>query len=135
MRHRNIVMLVVGAALGIALVLSCGHGPSPVDAADQCNCPAAEPPLTGRIVQVTTPSLTIPAQSAQAAGPQCAAGATVIGGGCRLESLVPDIVLSENGPIIPRDGAANPGWYCQWKNPTTADVTAKAIAICLNPAQ
>src|SRR5262249_18046607 len=109
MYFRSFVLVVSGAALGIALILSCGH-PSPnADAADQCTCPAAEPPLAGRVVQVTQ-EVTVPANDFQVAGAHCAtAAATLLGGGCRGTTVDH---LGEDGPLTAAEGA--PGWYCRF---------------------
>jgi hypothetical protein len=126
------LLVALGIVLGVGLVISCGQGPSTADAADTCNCPAAEPPLTGRVVQVTAKA-SILAGFSQSAVSVCPAGATVLAGGCRLDALNPDVILVDDGPLTPNDGTSI-GWYCGWKNPTADTVNVTGFAICLTPA-
>ncbi len=51
---KTLIIALVGAAVACALILSCGNdSPGDADAHTTCDCPAAEPPLSGRIVRVT----------------------------------------------------------------------------------
>jgi hypothetical protein len=125
------LVLCAGAALGIALMLSCGHSPQTADAADVCNCPAAEPPLDGRIVTANAGS-TVPAQDLTTIVARCPTGATIVlGGSCRLATTQRGVNLQESGIHTPSDGA---GWDCIWDNTTGSQVSGTATAICLKPA-
>src|SRR5262245_3486738 len=132
MNLRPLVILCGGVALGIAFILACGHNPPAADAADQCICPPAEPPLSGRIVQVTQPITLLGGTTGKQGGiARCAAGATVLGGGCRGGASVTPLV--DNGPALPADGAGAPAWECAWVNNDAPPVQVTAVVTCLNP--
>jgi hypothetical protein len=126
---RTTLLFVSGAVAGIALVLSCGDSsPRPVDAADMttCDCPAAEPPIAGRIVQVEQMK-TIPALDEGAEGVRCPAGAIALSGGCaNLEGQTSQILVEE---ALPGDTS----WDCIWRNPSNAPIQVRVIARCLKP--
>ncbi len=131
---RTPILLLAGAALGIAFIFACGDGnQNHVDAAPVCDCPAAEPPLAGRIViepQTTSP---IPAQSSASAGNACPLGATLLSGSCRIQGAGHDqITLSQSGVDV---AGQTQGWDCNWYNPTTTAATGTVQVICLIPAQ
>lgn len=128
--YRSFALFAAGLFSGVAAVVSCGHSPTTADAADLCSCPASEPPLDGRIVQVAV-QLTVPASGSQNAVSMCPAGATILGGSCALKVGNPDLVLAQSGIYV--EGNAT-YWNCEWKNPTAASVDAVATAICLKPA-
>lgn len=115
---------------GVLLVVACSDdSPGDADAAT-CDCPAAEPPLAGRVI-VVTGNRSIPASGADLAEAVCPTGATLLGGGCRL--AVPDsVVLEEAGPN--RDAPAQPRYWCRWKSTAPDARMATAEAICLVPA-
>ena len=116
MRTSTWIATTAGAFVaGVLLVVACGDdSPGDADAAT-CDCPAAEPPLAGRITVVHGTRL-IPANGADLAEAVCPMGATLLGGGCRL--AVPDSVfLEEAGPN--RDAPAQPAYWCQWKSGST----------------
>ncbi len=126
----SLALLAVGAVGGIALIVACSDD-SPTDAdAAVCDCPAAEPPLTGRIVAVRA-SAAIVAGSAGTASVACPAGATIIGGACEVETPDSAILLMESRFF--RTG--NPAYICRWSalDATVAN-TGTAEAICLTPA-
>lgn len=132
MSIRSILLVVSGAAMGVALVISCGNPTPAADAADVCNCPSAEPPLAGRVVRVQQTG-DIPASTEfYNLRAYCAAGATVVGGGCRLAGPSTQVTLRENGPDPQQTGD---GWYCGFGNSSAAPISATATVICLNPAQ
>jgi hypothetical protein len=128
--------LAVGAAFGIALVLSCSDGsPHKVDAAT-CDCPASEPPLTGRFVTVSSgPSITIASGAIDGVGVTCPVGSQLISGSCTTPVLNPlpaNLVLMESGffedpPSLPT------GWNCYYLNNGPTPVTVTARALCLKP--
>jgi hypothetical protein len=126
----------VGASFGIALVLSCSdNSPHRSDAA-ACDCPASEPPLTGRFVTVTSgPSTPIASGAIGGTAITCPTGSQLITGSCTTAVLNPlpaNLVLMESGffndpPELPN------AWGCNFLNngPTPVMVTARAI--CLKP--
>ena len=128
--------LAVGAAFGVALVLSCSDGSHKVDAGT-CDCPASEPPLTGRFVTVTSGATVTIAPGAIDGGAavSCPVGSQLITGSCTTAVLNPlpaNLVLMESGffddpPNLPH------AWGCVFLNngPTPVAVTARAI--CLKP--
>jgi len=124
---RSIPLVVAGAIAGIAFVLSCSDdSPHSADAA-VCDCPAAEPPLADRIVQVEAPA-TVPPMDEEGGGVICPTGAIALGGGCAASTgAVPEIIVQQS---IPGDL----GWSCSWRNPTNQPIAVRAIVRCLKPA-
>jgi hypothetical protein len=131
----HIFTLIIGAVVGIVLVLSCSdNSPRRVDAADAatCTCPAAEAPIANRIVEKVS-LYTIPANSAQqlqgVACPFTGVPAIVLTGGCAAANSgnAPNIILEQSVP----DGN---GWDCSWRNPSNADIQVRAVVHCLMPA-
>src|SRR5688500_2286149 len=101
--------LAMGMLIGISLVLSCGDGsPGKVDAA-ACDCPAAEPPLAGRIL-VVDQTQTIPGNSLGGQGAECPQGALRLSGSCTTPDINPlrDITLEQSGFY---SGEAQRGWH------------------------
>lgn len=129
---RSLLLLAVGAVAGVAFVLSCGsESPQTSDAATTCDCPAAEPPLAGRIVSVAN-TATIASGETGSQGASCPAGAIVLGGSCLSddEGAVPDITLQQSG-TYPESAA----WLCQWHNNSPDPVVMRVAVTCLKPAQ
>jgi len=126
---KTVIIALTGAALACALILSCGNdSPGDADAAT-CDCPAAEPPLAGRIVRVTE-TVALAAQDTAGVNVDCAANATLVGGGCGLQTVDDRIMVTYASPDL---GGAET-WACSWNNPTTTANTGVATAICLMPA-
>ena len=129
---KSLIIALGGAALACALILSCGDDSlGDADAQTTCDCPAAEPPLSGRIVRVTE-TVALAAQDTAGVGARCATGATLLGGGCDLETPDKGITIFLNTPSDPTGGVE--AWACRWNNPTTDANTGIATAICLMPA-
>ena len=135
-RINTLLGSVAGFVAGVIFVLSCGDGdsPDPADAAVPCDCPAAEPPLAGRIVRVISrreiAGMTLAGWSAQ-----CELEDIVLGGGCYFASGDPKFTLSSSTPA-PTDGQSVPfAWYCEVYNGTPNPINASAHAICLKPAK
>jgi len=126
----SLVLLAVGAVGGIALIVACSDD-SPTDAdAAVCDCPAAEPPLTGRIVALRA-SAPIVAGSAGSTSVACPAGSTILGGACEVETPDSAILLMESRFF--RTG--NPQYACRWSAlEATVANTGTAEVICLTPA-
>ena len=131
----SILVLVSGVVIGITLVLSCGDGsPRPADAADggTCTCPAAEPPIPSRVMEVKVDE-TVPANtnhvSHSVACPTIPSQSTVLSGGCTAIITTPEaVILEQSAPV-------GVGWLCSWSNPTNADIQVTLIVRCLVPAQ
>ncbi len=127
---KSLVLVLAGAVAAAAFIVACSDdSPGDADAA-VCDCPAAEPPLAGRVVRVedrTTGSFSVLVPTAR-----CPSGATLLGGGCYTEgneSLTPRLIMSGE----PSGGTTAYG--CRWSNTTMVEVTTVAYAICLVPAQ
>jgi hypothetical protein len=130
----TLTMLLLGFVVGVVFVISCGDGQSPsqADAAVQCDCPAAEPPLEGRIVRAAYDQ-SIPAMGSFSAVAFCEDGSTVLSGGCFARSSDPKYTLNSSNPTPV--GSLNPrGWGCDFYNGTAAAVTSTAYVTCLKPA-
>lgn len=132
MNIRRFADILSGVAVGALLVIACSDSSSPQADAATCNCPAAEPPLAGRIVEQASTAVlqpaNPPAQDGRGdVGVLCPAGATVLSGGCHATGG-PTILLERAFPT-------ENGWLCAWKNTDTIPITTKAIVKCLMPAQ
>ncbi|MBK7070903.1 MAG: hypothetical protein IPH44_01265 [Myxococcales bacterium] len=129
---KSFTYLIGGIAVGIALVVACSDdSPGDVDAADAaCNCPAAEPPLAGRITRVRADNNLSPGGTGGAAV-GCPAGAIALGGSCEVATTDTNVVLlsSRFTPGSPE------GYRCDWStvNATMAR-TGTAEVVCLTPA-
>ena len=141
---RSILLLMTGAASGIAFVLSCGDNlsvnanadaaidaPKAPDATPSCDCPAAEPPLAGRIVVVSN-TQTIAANNFNAQSAACPVGSQLISGSCTQDLLNPyrRLTLEQSGffEASPRE------WFCWFRNNEPFPVTIRVSVTCLNPA-
>ena len=120
---------MTGMVAGIMLVISCSDdSPGNADAAT-CDCPAAEPPLDGRL-QVVKATAEVPANSNGGQGAQCPVGSQYLGGGCgAINGQLPDIVLRQSAP-----STSGRGWYCEFRNNEPTPVTIEASVFCLVPA-
>jgi hypothetical protein len=127
MKSHSIVLVIAGVAAGIALTLACSDSPHGADAAT-CECPAAELPLAGRIVNVESPATLAP-NSDGGAGALCPDGAIRLTGSCTAGGSVPNIVLQQSGYDIPADQ----NWTCNWHNNLGISVAVKAVVTCLKP--
>jgi hypothetical protein len=125
----SLAYLVGGVVLGVALVVACGDdSPTDVDAADAaCNCPAAEPPLSGRITRVRADNNLSPGAGGAAAA-SCPAGALALGGSCEVAATDTNVVLLSSRFVAE-------GYRCDWStvNATMAR-TGTAEVVCLSPA-
>lgn len=121
-----------GAIVGVAMVVACSDdSPGDADAA-ACECPAAEPPLAGRIVSVRSAPNPINPGSGGGQIASCPTGATLLGGACELTTDDPRVLLTSSR--ILRSGGAE-GYVCNWSAlEATVANTCTAEAICLIPA-
>lgn len=143
---RSVLLILSGAMAGIAFILSCGDNlsvkanadaaidaPKAPDAAPTCDCPAAEPPLSGRIVVVSN-TRDIPPNFPGGTSVVCPEGSQLISGSCTQDQLnpVPNITLEQSGffAISPRE------WFCLFRNNefmTTVTIRASATCLKLTP--
>jgi hypothetical protein len=121
-------------AAGIALVVACGNGTTPADAADagSCDCPTFE----SRIRRFSTTSAFAAGAPQNSGGINCAAadkggpGAIAIGGRCYYDN---DAALIRSG--VQHEDANNSIFTCSWSNEKNYDGNEAIIdAICLVPA-
>jgi|GEM_PF-5998313 len=122
--------LIVGAFGGAGLIVACSDdSPSDADAA-VCDCPAAEPPLTGRII-VNTSVISIPANGLGVGGAGCPSGSLLIGGGCKLDADDIGIRLMSAGADRRVPEAIS--YLCVWSSTSATDRTGTGEAFCLLP--
>ena len=124
----TVMLLVAGAIAGGGMMLSCSDD-SPGNADAACGCPAAEPPLAGRVVIVDqTQVIAANSTGGQEAG--CPEGAQLLSGSCKTDMLNPirDVTLQQSGT-----SELGKGWSCRFRNNEAAPVTIRVSAICLAP--
>jgi hypothetical protein len=132
MKNKSLIVGILAGALGgIVLVVACSDdSPARVDAATTCDCPAAEPPLAGRIMSVRGTGQLTPGTLGVAQA-DCPIGATILGGAC--EVTTPDALIQVMSSRFGRGSLQV--FVCVW---TAADATVAntgtAEAICLLPA-
>jgi hypothetical protein len=130
-RASSFASLVTGVAVGILLVIACSDdSPGQVDAADggACNCPAAEPPLAGRVTHVRLDNNLSPGGGG-IASVACPAGAIALGGSCEVATPDTNVVLLSSS-------FAAGGFVCNWSTVgATMTRLATAEVVCLMPAQ
>ncbi len=129
-RSSSVISLLAGVLIGIASMLSCGDdSPGNADAAS-CECPAAEPPIAGRIIVVDQTQV-IAANSDGVGGAGCPPGAHILTGSCTVDTFTGrDVILRQSGfygLVPPTD------WNCSFRNNEAVPVTIKASAVCLMP--
>ena len=132
-------LLLAGVALGVGVVVACGDdNPSITDASaddagsGQCDCPAAEPPLEGRFIQVE--NLTALGNAAfQGSTAVCPGGTPLLGGGCQVNDFDDNFLhLYQSGNNNDPDGNT---YVCSWTNPNGATIDeVRAWATCYVPA-
>lgn len=131
---KTLASLVAGAVGAAALIVACSDdSPGRVDAAT-CDCPAAEPPIPGRVTRLRSLDETLQANSGVAAIVACPSGATLVTGWCDFENMPgtpPQLALVRSGSS---PAAANT-WLCDWQNYNGGSATVHAEAVCLMPAQ
>ena len=134
---RTFATVIASVSATFVFFFACSDdGGSLIDAAADggtCNCPAAEPPLAGRLTIVTT---TRPDQGGTpdnvGVAAQCPDNAELLGGGCNVTgpgSNTLTLYTSARPPTAPYT------YGCRWNNPTGATVTIEAWASCLAPPQ
>jgi hypothetical protein len=127
----SVLSLVTGMFAGVLLVLSCSDdSPGDADAAT-CDCPAAEPPLAGRIM-IIDQTQTIAANGRGGQGAACPQGTLRLTGSCTTADVNPnrDVTLEQSGFYRSNDLT---GWNCDFKNNEATPVTIKVSIVCLVP--
>jgi hypothetical protein len=134
MNARFLLGASCGAVFAVVTILACGDdSPTPADAdAGSCECPAAEPPLAGRIVRVKGTPAQIRANEFSLASTGCPEGGIALGGSCTLSetSGIEQVRLIQGGHAVEESPNA---WVCTWFNGSTAPVTGVAAVNCLVP--
>lgn len=131
---RTIAIFLAGAFAATATTLACSDDSPPDADAAECDCPAGEPPLAGRLMKVRGLDSSLPADSPGGASADCPDGATLISGGCIL-------VEDGGGPPQARlmssgaDAVRPTAWACAWRSGPGFAATVHAEALCLLPAQ
>ena len=122
-------LIASGLAAGMLLVISCSDDhPGSADAAT-CDCPAAEPPLAGR-VQIVKATQEISAGSFGGQSNRCPENSVLLSGGCGTPDGQPaELELQQSRPAMTEDG-----WACHFRNNATGPVTIQVTAFCLVPA-
>ncbi len=132
---RTIVTFVLGAIAAIAFLVACGDdAPASADAATECDCPAAEAPLNGRIVRRAL-EMEAGAMQEQTITQGCEEGEVLLGGSC--SALQPQgggaINLRQAGFTSQQDPETTPWWVCTWENNDPNPNTVTATVVCLVP--
>lgn len=125
------VRFLAGVLAGVALVLACSDdSPGNVDAGT-CDCPAAEPPISGRVVIVNS-TASIAGGSSDSDSAVCPQGAQLLSGSCTTPDINPlrDVTLQQSGFYLMTGPVS---WRCHFKNNEATPVTIKTSAICLMP--
>src|SRR5512144_80454 len=117
---KHVLILMTGAIFGVAAVLSCSDSSPRRSDAATCDCPASEPPLTGRLIFQDDIQILPPLGGVDngngAAGAGCPRGTQFLSGSCTNTTAgLVDITLKEAGFT----DNANPGWRCSFHNNTT----------------
>jgi len=135
---KPLIILLAGTILGAGLVLACGDDqPPPADAAEVCNCPAAEPPIPGRIVMEKETSTAIEPRMTTFHSNGCPSGSFLLSGGCRLEggiTLGQDVTLSQSYLDQLSPNPDDRFWVCEWASHTDdTDIKGFVQVTCLKP--
>ena len=128
---RSASLVIAGLSAGVISVVACSDdSPGHADAAT-CDCPAAEPPLAGRI-QRFTDTATLPANGDDQVNAACPDGALIIGGGCATtpESTVRNVILQ-----FSHQDDTGRVWVCRFHNNLATPVDIRASVYCLVPAK
>lgn len=132
---KNLVMILVGIALGVALVLACDGEDGAPDAAAAgdamgCDCLQAEP-IERRIRTISEESMTSSDQLTVSASVSCgalASDAVLLGGSCDAGAVEAELLQLKSS----NSGAR--AYACHWINSNlTNGAKVKATAICLVP--
>ncbi len=125
---------ILGAIAATSFLLACGDDtPATADAAAACDCPAAEPPLDGRVVRRQSES-TVLGGERKSRGSTCEEGETLLSGSCNSPSTV-GLNLLRSGLNAQQDMETTRTWVCTWENENPLDpAEVVTTVICLTPA-
>lgn len=134
---RTFATVIASVSATFVFFFACSDdGGSLIDAAADggtCNCPAAEPPLAGRLTVVRT---NLPDEGGTpgtvAIAAQCPDNAELLGGGCGVLGAGEQTLTLYRST---RTSESPFAYRCGWNNPTGATVTIEAWASCLAPPQ
>ena len=137
---KMILTALASAATAAVLVIACGDdSPTHVDAAIDsradaaaCDCPAAEPPLAGRIMRVRGLDGPLGPSGGGASLATCPTGAILLSGWCDIVNdpgTPPQARITTIGasPTTPNT------WLCVWENSAFGSAVVHAEAVCLLP--
>ncbi len=132
---RTIAAFTVGALAATAFLFACGDDmPAGADASSHCDCPAAEPPLAGRIVRRAV-SFDVGANEEKQVVQRCSDDETILSGSC--STLEPQgggsINLRQSGFSSQGDPETTAVWVCTWENNDPNPNTVTATVVCLVP--
>ena len=129
---KPLATFLMGAIGAVALVVACSDdSPGDADAAT-CDCPAAEPPLAGRIAQVRGTDAPVDPNGLGVATASCPANAILMSGWCEYHSGgSAQAALVSSGPFPSQPQT----WTCVWNNYNAGIGTVHAVAFCLTPPQ
>jgi hypothetical protein len=132
MSMKTIIACLASALAGVAFVLSCSDdAPGTADAA-VCDCPAAEPPLAGRLVDQSQ-QFDLPANTLGNAGVDCPVGSTLLYGGCEITGGM--VTTHEDVALVTSAKAGDAqSWNCLWQNNSASILQGTARVTCLTPA-
>ncbi len=132
--NTKLALALASSAATAALILSCSDdSPGDADAA-VCDCPAAEPPLSGRLTTVENRRTSPGPSPAFILAAECPAGALLLGGGCDADPLAGSLVLRLAGIRAPA-GETTLYYGCAWTNTNNdSPQFVSAWATCLTPA-
>ncbi|MBP9166840.1 MAG: hypothetical protein KBG48_05610 [Kofleriaceae bacterium] len=133
---KTLATLIAGALSATVLIVACSDdSPTEADAA-VCDCPAAEPPLAGRVMRVRgLDDVLAPGGTANASA-QCPAGSILLHGWCdevQEAGTQPTIAITKAGAFADQPNY----WTCVYKNYSVGgpNTIVHAEAVCLMPAQ
>lgn len=135
---KKLLHLIIGFLCGISAVLACSDDSPPKADAASCDCPAAEAPLPGRVVEVIEARMLPPStefNGRASGGAGCPENSILLTGGCMGGTgQAPDVVLEQSSPTPRENGNPGTSWNCRWRNNTNQPVEVRGIVRCLVPA-
>jgi hypothetical protein len=144
---KSILLILSGATVGIAFVISCGDNwhlvadaavdaPKASNAAPVCDCPAAQPLLAGRLVEQSV-FWSIDGNRQGSSNLYCPPDTLPISGSCTVAEPSPDkdVILRESGFIESGFIVNQPAWRCSYRNNEPTAILYKIAVSCLRPPQ
>lgn len=127
---RSLAFFAIGLVVGIGVIIACStESPPDADAAAACDCPAAESPLTDRLVRYTFTQTIPPGTLAGPVGANCNAGDLAVHGNCAASVFNGTMSLVNSGSY---NGIQ---WDCIYRNEDVNPHDATATVLCLIPLE